>query len=86
MQRSKNYKKSAELFDQDKLYTPLEAVKLAKDTSKVKFDATVEVAMRPRSRAPSGAMKPKRSAHPGASAISSGRDGGQASRSPTMSA
>ncbi|MFE0981039.1 50S ribosomal protein L1, partial [Streptomyces rochei] len=29
---------------QDKLYTPLEAVRLAKETSTTKFDGTVEVA------------------------------------------
>jgi large subunit ribosomal protein L1 len=46
MQRSKNYRKATEVVDRDRLYTPAEAVKLAKDTSKVKFDATVEVAMR----------------------------------------
>jgi large subunit ribosomal protein L1 len=46
MQHSKNYRKASEVIDRDKLYTPAEAVKLAKDTSKVKFDATVEVAMR----------------------------------------
>ncbi|GAB3140224.1 50S ribosomal protein L1 [Micromonospora sonneratiae] len=46
MQRSKNYRKAAEAVDRSKLYTPAEAVKLAKDTSTVKFDATVEVAMR----------------------------------------
>jgi large subunit ribosomal protein L1 len=46
MQHSKNYRKSAELVDRDKLYTPLEAIKLAKQTTTVKFDSTVEVAMR----------------------------------------
>jgi large subunit ribosomal protein L1 len=46
MQHGKSYRKSAELVDRDRLYTPSEAVKLAKETSKVKFDATVEVAMR----------------------------------------
>jgi large subunit ribosomal protein L1 len=44
--RSKNYRKAADTVDRAKLYTPAEAVKLAKDTSTVKFDATVEVAMR----------------------------------------
>ena len=42
----KNYRKAAEQIDRDKLYSPLAAVKLAKQTSPVKFDATVEVAMR----------------------------------------
>src|SRR5215218_6184371 len=46
MQHGKNYRKAAEVVDRDKLYTPAEAVKLAKTTSPVKFDATVEVAMR----------------------------------------
>ncbi len=46
MQHGKNYRKSVELVDREKLYTPLEAIKLAKETTKVKFDATVEVAMR----------------------------------------
>jgi large subunit ribosomal protein L1 len=46
MQHGKNYRKSAELVDRDKLYTPSEAIRLAKETTKVKFDATVEVAMR----------------------------------------
>ncbi|MEV4199449.1 50S ribosomal protein L1 [Micromonospora globbae] len=46
MQRSKSYRKAAELIDRSKLYTPAEAVKLAKETTSVKFDATVEVAMR----------------------------------------
>ncbi|MDG4789982.1 50S ribosomal protein L1 [Micromonospora sp. WMMD1102] len=46
MQRSKSYRKAAEAIDRDKLYNPVEAVKLAKGSSTVKFDATVEVAMR----------------------------------------
>src|SRR5689334_24347980 len=46
MQRSKGYRKGAESIDQNKLYEPAEAVKLAKDASPTKFDATVEVAMR----------------------------------------
>src|SRR5215213_9893271 len=46
MQHGKNYRKAAEVVDRDKLYTPAEAVKLAKTTSPAKFDATVEVAMR----------------------------------------
>ena len=45
--RSKTYEKVAALVDRDKLYTPAEAVKLAKQTTTTKkFDATVEVAMR----------------------------------------
>jgi large subunit ribosomal protein L1 len=46
MQHGKNYRKVADLIDRSKLYSPIEAVKLAKQTSTVKFDPTVEVAMR----------------------------------------
>ena len=46
MQRSKAYRQAAELVDKERLYSPLEAAKLAKETSKVKMDATVEVAIR----------------------------------------
>jgi large subunit ribosomal protein L1 len=46
MQRSKSYRKAAEVIDRSKLYSPAEAVKLAKESTNVKFDATVEVAMR----------------------------------------
>ncbi|WP_155374071.1 50S ribosomal protein L1 [Catellatospora vulcania] len=46
MKHGKSYNASAEQVDRDKLYTPVEAIKLAKGTTKVKFDATVEVAMR----------------------------------------
>jgi large subunit ribosomal protein L1 len=46
MQHGKSYKKSAALVDREKLYTPGEAVQLAKETTSTKFDATVEVAMR----------------------------------------
>jgi large subunit ribosomal protein L1 len=45
-QRSKAYRKAAELVDADKLYSPLEAADLAKKASPTKFDGTVEVAMR----------------------------------------
>ncbi|HEX3792427.1 MAG TPA: 50S ribosomal protein L1 [Pseudonocardiaceae bacterium] len=44
--RSKSYREAAEKIDRDKLYAPLDAAKLAKETSKVKMDATVEVAIR----------------------------------------
>ncbi|MET0235583.1 MAG: 50S ribosomal protein L1 [Kibdelosporangium sp.] len=44
--RSKAYRQAAELVDKERFYTPLEAAKLAKETSKVKLDATVEVAVR----------------------------------------
>jgi large subunit ribosomal protein L1 len=46
MKRSKAYRKAAELVDPGRLYTPSEAVSLAKDTSTTKFDATVEVSFR----------------------------------------
>ncbi len=46
MKRSKAYRAAADKIDLDNLYTPLEAVKLAKQTSVTKYDATVEVAMR----------------------------------------
>ena len=46
MQRSKNYRSAAEAIDQDALYSPLEAIRLAKAGSRKKFDETVEVAMR----------------------------------------
>ncbi|GAB2626201.1 50S ribosomal protein L1 [Paractinoplanes abujensis] len=46
MQRSKGYRKGAEQIDPNKLYEPAEAIKIAKETSPTKFDATVEVAMR----------------------------------------
>ena len=46
MQRSKAYRKADELITEDHLYTPLQAVDLARKTSTTKFDPTVEVAMR----------------------------------------
>ena len=46
MKRSKSYRAAAEKIDADKFYAPLEAVRLARETSSVKYDATVEVAMR----------------------------------------
>jgi large subunit ribosomal protein L1 len=45
MKRSKKYKAAAEKIDATQLYTPLDAVKLAKETSVTKYDATVEVAL-----------------------------------------
>ena len=44
--RSKAYRAAAEKVDLDNLYSPLEAVRLAKQTSVTSYDATVEVAMR----------------------------------------
>ncbi len=46
MKRSKGYRKAAEKIDPTQVHTPLSAVRLAKETSPAKFDATVEVAMR----------------------------------------
>src|SRR6516225_6655879 len=43
---SKEYREAAEKVDRERLYTPLEAAKLAKETSSKKQDATVEVAIR----------------------------------------
>ena len=44
--RSKAYKAAEAKFEEGKLYTPAEAVALAKETSSAKTDATVEVALR----------------------------------------
>ena len=46
MKRSKAYRKAEETVDANRLYTPAEAVALARKTSTTKFDATVEVAFR----------------------------------------
>ena len=46
MKRSKSYRAAAERIDRERLYTPAEAIKLAKETSATKYDATVEVALR----------------------------------------
>ncbi len=46
MKRSKSYRKVAELVEKDRLYSPVEASRLAKQTSTASWDATVEVAMR----------------------------------------
>jgi large subunit ribosomal protein L1 len=46
MKRSKSYNKAAELLEAGKIYSPLEAAGLAKETSPTKFDGTVEVALR----------------------------------------
>jgi len=46
MKRSKSYNAALEKFDRDALHTPLEAVRLAKETSTTKFAGTVEVALR----------------------------------------
>ncbi len=46
MKRSKSYRAAVEKIDADALYTPLDAVRLARETSTTKYDATVEVALR----------------------------------------
>ena len=46
MKRSKAYRAAAEKIEPGKIYPPLEAVRLAKVTTSIKYDATVEVAMR----------------------------------------
>ena len=45
MKRSKAYNAAVAKIDADRIYTPYEAIKLAKQTSTTKYDATVEVAM-----------------------------------------
>ena len=45
MKRSKAYRAAADKLTPGKLYAPLDAVRLAKETSTTKYDATVEVAM-----------------------------------------
>ncbi len=46
MKRSKAYRAAIEKIDADTLYGPVEAIRLAKETSTTSYDATVEVAMR----------------------------------------
>src|SRR3954452_11800013 len=46
MQRSKTYRAAAESFDKNELHAPLAAIKIAKDSSKKKFDETLDVVMR----------------------------------------
>jgi len=46
MKRSKSYRRAEELIEPARLYTPAQAVALAKKTSTTKFDPTVEVALR----------------------------------------
>jgi len=44
--RSKRYREMQEKVNREKIYTPLEAIKLVKELSSAKFDETVEVAMK----------------------------------------
>ncbi|MER8183915.1 50S ribosomal protein L1 [Kitasatospora sp. NPDC094015] len=46
MKRSKALKAADAKVDRSRIYAPLEAIRLAKETSTTKFDGTVEVAMR----------------------------------------
>ena len=46
MKRSKGYRNAAAKIEADELYTPLAAIRLAKETSVTKFDSSVEVSMR----------------------------------------
>ncbi|MER5871626.1 50S ribosomal protein L1 [Streptomyces sp. NPDC002044] len=46
MKRSKTLRAADAKIDRDKQYAPLEAVRIAKETSATKFDSTVEVAFR----------------------------------------
>jgi len=46
MKRGKNYTEKSKLIDEDKLYTPTEGIKLAKECSFAKFDETVELHLR----------------------------------------
>jgi large subunit ribosomal protein L1 len=46
MKRSKAYRAAEQQIEAQKLYSPVQAVQLAKSTSKTKFDPTVEVALR----------------------------------------
>ena len=46
MKRSKSYRAAAEQIDREKLYSPVDAVQMAKANQVSKFDPTVEVAIR----------------------------------------
>ncbi|HEV7209471.1 MAG TPA: 50S ribosomal protein L1 [Mycobacteriales bacterium] len=46
MKRSKAYRAAADKIDPSQTYTPMDAVRLAKQTSTTKYDSTVEVALR----------------------------------------
>jgi large subunit ribosomal protein L1 len=46
MKRSKAYRAAASTIDPARLYTPLEAIRLAKSSASAKYDETVEVALR----------------------------------------
>jgi large subunit ribosomal protein L1 len=46
MKRSKSYRNAESKIDHERLYSPLEAVKLAKESATTKYSPTVEVALR----------------------------------------
>jgi large subunit ribosomal protein L1 len=46
VQRSKKYRQAEALIEPGRLYSPLEAVRIAREASPTRFDATVEVALR----------------------------------------
>jgi large subunit ribosomal protein L1 len=46
----KKYREALEKFNREQQYSPTEALELAKETSYTKFDATVELHIRNRSR------------------------------------
>ena len=46
LKRSKSYRAAADKIDEEKLYSPTEAIALAKESKVSKFDPTVEVAIR----------------------------------------
>jgi len=45
MQRSKKYRAAAEKIEAGRFYTPLEAMKLVKETSTVKYNSTVDISL-----------------------------------------
>ena len=46
MKRSKAYRQALERIEPDRLYSPVAAIRVVKETASTKFDPTVEVAMR----------------------------------------
>jgi large subunit ribosomal protein L1 len=52
MLHGKKYREAAETVDRNALYSPAEAIRLAKSTTTVKFDPTVEVAAQGRPDGP----------------------------------
>jgi len=46
MKRGKSYQEAAAKIDRDRLYDPEEGIRLVKETSRAKFDETVEIAAR----------------------------------------